>query len=325
MAFLSKSKYLHGLQCPKLLWYEYNRKADVPPPDPQMRSVMEEGKAVGKMAHRLYPDGLKIEWDPNPNVLEQRSRDALALRRPLFEAGFVFEGAYAIADILLPAADDAWDLIEVKSATGIKADYYDDVAFQKYTYTGAGLKIRHCSLMYLDREYLKQGPVQPERLFRREEISETVDAKLPAIGAAVAQLRALIGGPEPEIKVGPQCGNCPLEDLCWSFLPDEGHVFILHRGDKVAFDLMERGIIKIKDIPADYELADRHIVQRQATLSGRRQIDRPALQAFLDQLSYPLFFLDFETIAPAVPVYDLTHPYEDLTETAAAIAALLPG
>ena len=44
--FLSKTKYLDGLKCPKLLWYEYNRKEDLPEIDAATQAIMDQGNSV---------------------------------------------------------------------------------------------------------------------------------------------------------------------------------------------------------------------------------------------------------------------------------------
>ena len=170
--FLSKSKYLHGLQCPKLLWYEYNRKADIPPPEPVLQHAFDEGKKVGELAQKLYPGGVlvKREWDPEKH--HEKSMQALGQRKPLFEAGFICKRAYALADILAPVEKDSWDLIEVKSSTSVKEGYYHDAAFQRYAYEGAGVNIRRCYIMYINNEYVRKGEVEPDKLFLKEDITK---------------------------------------------------------------------------------------------------------------------------------------------------------
>jgi hypothetical protein len=42
------------------------------------------------------------------------------------------------------------------------------------------------------------------------------------------------------------------------------------------------------------------------------QIDKQGLRAFLSELHYPLYFLDFETINPAIPPWDNTWPYQQI-------------
>ncbi len=103
---ISKSNYLNGLQCPKLLWYEYNRKQDVRRDNPMTQFVFSEGKKVGLLAQKLFPDGIKLERIPNARKHAEASTEALKLRKPLFEAGFISGNMYALADILAPADDD---------------------------------------------------------------------------------------------------------------------------------------------------------------------------------------------------------------------------
>ena len=310
-AFLSKSKYMDGLRCPKLLWYEFNRRKDLPPFNPEVLEIMKQGQIVGGIAQMLFPGGIKIERDFNPNETNRRSVQASRSRKPLFEAGFTYKGCYALADILVPGEDGSWDLIEVKSSSSVKNEHYADVAFQKYVYDGAGIKIRQCYLMHLNRDYVHQGKLAVDRLFKRADISVEVLELIPAVEKMIESLKTMLGDKEPPVKVGKQCPGCLLYKHCWSFLPEE-NVFLLRGHKKVAFDLMERGILKLVDIPREYSLNDKQSIQVRAHQSGDVHLDKEAIKSFLGELEYPLYFLDFETIAPAVPVYDNTRPFEDI-------------
>ena len=123
LPFLSKTKYLDGLKCPKLLWYEYNRKEDLPEIDAATQALFDQGKIVGELAQTLFPGGIKLERDYMPNKQAEKSLEVAKLRKPLLEAGFVFKQAYALADILNPVAKNAWDLIEVKSSSSVKDEH----------------------------------------------------------------------------------------------------------------------------------------------------------------------------------------------------------
>ena len=148
--FLSKTKYLEGLKCHKLVWYEYNRKEDLPEIDAATQFIMDQGNIVGELAQTLFPGGIVLSREYDPTKQSAKSMEAAKLRKPLFEAGFINGQAYALVDILNPVDKNAWDLIEVKSSSSVKDTHYGDVAFQKYTYEGAGLKIRKCYLMYIN-------------------------------------------------------------------------------------------------------------------------------------------------------------------------------
>jgi len=131
---LSKTRYLEGLKCLKLLWYEYNRKEEIPEIDAATQAKFDQGNAVGELAHTLFPGGIALQRDYKPDKQAEKSLKVAKPRKPLFEAGFVYKQAYALADILNPVEKNAWDLIEVKSSTKVKDEHYRDVAFQKYTY-----------------------------------------------------------------------------------------------------------------------------------------------------------------------------------------------
>jgi hypothetical protein len=57
---ISKSKFLWGLQCPKLLSTTYNAKHLIPEPDAAQQAVFDQGHEVGALAKRLHPDGSEI-------------------------------------------------------------------------------------------------------------------------------------------------------------------------------------------------------------------------------------------------------------------------
>ena len=82
---LSKSKYLEGLQCPKLLWYEYNRKKDLPAIDAATQAIFDEGHRVGEYAQKLFPDGVRIEPLVSEPIANGTSPAATAAPGPLEE------------------------------------------------------------------------------------------------------------------------------------------------------------------------------------------------------------------------------------------------
>src|SRR6185436_5295817 len=101
---LSKSTYLMGIQCPKLLWHRFNARDEIPEPDEELQAIFDQGHEVGALAKTLFPHGLEIaEGLVELNQVAQRTREALALRRPLFEPACKTLDCYARADILMPA------------------------------------------------------------------------------------------------------------------------------------------------------------------------------------------------------------------------------
>lgn len=313
---ISKSKYLNGLQCPKLLWYGYNRKDEIPPVDPSTQAIFEQGTQVGLLAQQLFPGGIRLERNTSPHKHAEQSTNALSSRKPLFEAGFISSNGYALVDILNPVPGNAWDLIEVKSTTEVKDEHYPDVAFQKHVYEGAGLKIHRCYLMHINNQYVRQGAIDPAQLFTTVDITDSVKELQASIPGAIEKMLAVIGqGKVPDIKIGPYCDEpheCPLKETCWEFVPEKDSVFVLSRGKKLAFSLLDRNILTITDIPDGTKLTDNHRIQLDAHQSGIPYVNSAAVRQFLDGLEYPLYFLDFETIGPAIPLFDSSRPYEQI-------------
>ncbi len=72
---LSKTKYLVGLQCSKALWIHYNDKALLPPIDPSLTAIFEQGHEIGEWAKKLFPDGIDLSNRSASPVVGRAGRD----------------------------------------------------------------------------------------------------------------------------------------------------------------------------------------------------------------------------------------------------------
>jgi hypothetical protein len=315
--YISKSTFLMGLQCAKLIWFRYNAKDQIPAPNEATQAIFDQGTEVGELARQLFPGGTMVA--PGifaPDQVIAQTRQAIRERRPLYEAAFVFNGGYARTDILVPVSGDAWDLVEVKSTTSLKEEVHlPDIAFQAYVLSGAGIKLRKCFLAHINGEFVRHCAIDPQKFFTLEDVTRPVSGLSRDVEEQLGEMQRVIGAKaHPEIQIGPHCDNpytCPLHDHCWSFLP-EASVFTLYRGGKKSFKLLKQGVHHLENIPADFALTDNQVIQRAALLAGKPHVDRPALAAFLSQIEYPASFLDFETIGTAIPLFDGTSPFQQI-------------
>ncbi len=315
--YLTKTDYVNGLTCPKSLWLAFNAPGRLPKADESAQYLMDQGRQIGELARRRYPAGVLL---PTGSVREndQRSRRLADRRVPLFEAGFIHpSGAcYARADVLLPIGKDEWDLAEVKSSGSVKEEHLHDVAFQLYCYTGAGLKIRKCSLLLVNTEYERSGEIDPIQFFREEDVTDAVRGVEPTVQPNVGRLLQVTHSREcPEFGRGEPFhkdeGGVHEDDSIWKEHP-ASDISDLYGGGKKVLQLLEAGVFKIRDIPKSVVLTGKQSVQRAAHTSGRTHVDRRKLATFLEGLRYPLHFLDFETIYPALPLFDGTRPYQQI-------------
>lgn len=313
---ISKSRYMAGLQCPKLLWYQVNQPDAFPPIDAGTQAIFDQGSAVGEFAKQLFPKGIEIgDGLVEKTAVDELSRAALAKRRPLFEAGLIGGCAYARPDVLVPVGRDEWGVVEVKSTTKAKDVHISDLALQRHVYETAGLRIRRCFVMHLNNEYVRQGELDARRLLTKTEVTDEVDAAVGHVAGQLKKMVTVIGQKQsPKVDIGPQCSDpyeCPLKDMCWKTVPKHSVLSLTHVGAK-AFDWYHQGITHLRDLPRDTRLTPAQNIQIRAVHSRQAQVNRDALRAFLDGLAYPLHFLDFETINPAIPVWDMTRPYQQV-------------
>ncbi len=313
---VSKSKFLAGLQCPRLLWTYYNDRGLIPAPGPAQQFIFDTGHLVGDLAKQRYPDGIEIRCDrpdgrPDIPATVAETARLLPLRKPLFEASFSAEGRYVRADILVPAAENAWDLIEVKSSTSVKKVNLWDVAYQHDCLTLCGVELRRVYVMHLDNTYVKDGPVDPLNLFHPRDVTQEVLELISLVPPLFDRHRTIIAGGDPQTPIGPHCRSpypCPLISECWADLPPH-HVTEMYYAGKKAFKWLDSGWNTIDQVPAD-KLSPVQIVQQNAVASGREYFDADAVGNWLAGLRYPLWHLDFETMNPAVPLFDGTRPYQ---------------
>ena len=311
---LSKSKYISGLQCLKLLWVSINDAARLPAYDAATQHVFDQGHIIGELAQQLYFGGIKLETD-NIGANLKETTVSLKLRKPLFEAGFSRNRLYCRVDILNPSGGEAWDIVEVKSTNDVKDEQLYDVSFQRHCCQLNGVTINRCHIMHLNREYVKHGDIAPQQLFVTEDVTDRLGEFEDALKERIAEMLTVIDSYEcPETAVGRHCNDpyaCLLQEECWQHLP-EHHVMTLYSGKKLGEELMAQGILDISSIPKEIKLNDKQQIQKDCVICGQPHIDTDKIKSFLKGVKYPLYFMDFETFATAVPIYNGTSPYQNI-------------
>jgi hypothetical protein len=309
---LTKSNYLTGLQCPKLLWITKNDKERIPKPDAIAQKKFDDGSLVGELATLWYSEGESLaglDFEENLN----KTKELIKKRIPIFEAGFKIDRLFSRADILVPAGEDEWDIIEVKSATKVKDINLNDVAFQKYVYEKAGLKIRNCFLMHINNAYVLNNQIEPSELFIQADITEEIIPFEEDLENNIEKIINIIDGEEPKFSVDDiltnEYDNICIDDFMAS-LP-ENNIFDFYRMlSKKKVSLFKDGYKTMKDVPESVKLNEKQQIQKKLAYDGGQHIDKQGIKNFLDNLQYPIYYLDFETINPILPKFNGMKPYQ---------------
>ena len=328
---ISKTQYLMGLQCPKRLWLYNHRRDLVPPPDAALQGLFDEGHAVDELLRLALPGGELVEYDDRRLHLALKRTTALVKDGPRF----IYEGAFAAGDALVRCDilernyDGSWDLIEAKSASGVHDEHLPDAAVQRCVLEGCGLKINKVWLLCLDGAYVRRGPLDPEKLFKREDITAQTAGLLPGVRENLAKfMRLIAAGEMPEVAIGRHCSaphDCEFRGHCWKGLPDYS-IFDIPRLAWEKKNLLHlQGVLKFTDVPNSFGLNEVQRLYQRVERTGQAVINRPAIRTFLNTLEYPLYYLDFETLMPGIPLYDGTRPYQQLPFQASLHVQASPG
>ena len=138
----------------------------------------------------------------------------------------------------------------------------------------------------------------------------------PVIKQKSKALLGLMNGKTlPIVDIGPHCSDpfgCDFHGHCWKHVPEYSVFNISWLRQENKFDLYQKGILELKDIPPNYPLNANQWLQVNADLNNTTIRNQPALDAFKSTINYPIYFLDFETFQAPVPLYDNTKPYQIL-------------
>jgi len=312
-ARLSKSKYLAGIQCPKLLWWQVH-EPDAPEleTDPAVQFRFDRGHEVGRLAQTYVPGGILI--DVPHHERDRRLREtAEALRAGamvLYEAAVEHDGVMVLADIL-ERGRRGWNLIEVKSSTRVKPEHFSDVTVQTHVLRSAGLDVKRAELMHLNQECRHPDL---SNLFVREDLTTGVEESIGEVPGEIRTLKRVLRGSLPKVSVGDHCFEpyeCPFMERCWPKEPAHS-VGTLYRLSAAARQKYEkRGYRTIADLPADEPLTAIQERQRRA-VRRRGLVVEAGLGDALGEFEPPFAYLDFETIAPPVPVWKGCRPYDQV-------------
>jgi hypothetical protein len=307
---LSKSRFVAGWQCHKLLWWRVHEpEAPELEPDKVLQDRFDQGRQVTLLAQQRFPGAARIASGAEASRLEA-TRLALDFGTPaILEGAFMADGVFVAADVLLQEGGD-YTLIEVKSSSAVKEDHIADAAIQTHVLRRSGVPVRRIEIMHLNKAF--RHPDQGD-LFVREDVTAPVGAFLPQVPAMIAAQRAMLPGPLPEVPIGLHCfepRDCPFHDRCW---PDDPHhiATLYNNGPKRTCQYMDQGIHSLFDIPEGQKLPDAARRQLRALRAGRMIVEPGLQRALADALGEArLSFLDFETIQRAIPVWDGLGPWQ---------------
>jgi hypothetical protein len=308
---LSKSRYLHGLQCHKQLWWRvHESNAPELAPDKGQQNRFAQGQEVGERARQYVPGGALIDlpfYQYDNKVAATRA--ALERQLPaLYEAWFLADNTYVGVDILERTAR-GYGVIEVKASNSQKPEHLPDAAVQVHVLRRSGLPVDRVEVMHLNPQCRYPDL---SNLFVREDVTAVVEGVLIGVPDELAAQARMLAGPLPDVPIGDHCSKpheCPFIERCWPTLPDH-HISSLYRVERQkVLEYQADGYATLYDLPTDLELSVIHARQVKAVQTGRMVVES-SLATALAQFTSPLAFLDFETVSLAIPRWPGCRPWQ---------------
>ena len=329
---LSKSKYTSFRKCAKCLWLG-TYKPELQEIDASTQAAFERGNEVGDLAMQLFGNFVEVTaFTPDGRLdikaMLDRTQACLADgTENICEASFSANGHYCAVDILHKTAG-GYAIYEVKSSSFSLTDsdsrdlekYVPDIAYQKWVLTQSGINVTGTYLVCLNKDYVRHGDLDLQKLFVEVDMGPMIAEEYALVPSLAAEaLKVVNSSVEPEQDLFENCHK-PYGCAFWNYckrlhgIPEDGlTVFDLYRANYDAqLKHYRAGRIRFNDL-LNEKLTDAQRRQVECSLQQKEHLNLDGIRAFLDKLSFPLYFLDFETMQDAVPQYEGTKPYQQIT------------
>jgi hypothetical protein len=315
-AQLSKTTYLKSLQCQKHLYLYKNYYSLQDPLTEEKKALFSRGINVGLFARNLFPNGKdatpkkisdQLTWVKNTKTLIEENQQVI------YEAAFIHNNVFVAVDMLVKK-DQYWYAYEVKSSAKISPVYLTDAALQYHVITQQNIAIKDISIVYVNNDYIRDKQLQVNKLFHITSVLESALSMQTDIAHNIEKANETLNQNSiPDIAVGSHCFEpytCDFKGYCWKNMPKDSIFEVAGLSKKEQFEFFEAGIqtqTQLNDALAGKKLPELYLKSKS---SNDAVIDIEKIRIYLKDISYPIYFTDFEAFMPAIPLYEGTSPFE---------------
>ncbi len=324
MKLISKSRFLDYLTCPKDAWFRLHK------PDLEefevsstLQHIFDQGYEAEKYAESLKVFTGMVEVKSRGEEAQKETEALIAKKVPaIFQPTFIVDGFMIRCDALVwNKESQKWDLYEIKSSTSRHdtgaRDHLSDAAFQSIVLDRCGVPLGRVFIVHLNNTYIRNGELDIEALFVQEDSTDMVAARrVSVVGEMEEAKKYLLQETEP--KGGCDCIYYGRSSHCESFALSHPHVpeysvhdlYAIGKSSHKLRALIENKLFHLHDIEDSSEFNDRQQNQIETHKTKEEIVVKGEIERVLHGYSYPLYFFDYETFAPAVPIFDGYKPYQ---------------
>ena len=216
---LTKTKYIHGLQCDRALWLDVFNPKLARYSAEQMRRF-DHGREFEYSFKDTFPNGIDISAELKRNTEAYPALTAQLLDKEeetdLFEAGFLYNEVLVLADVVHRRSDGSLDVYEVKSGSTLSDTYRRDAAIQHYV-------ISHChpihsfNIVHNTPSEKSDNSENSDKRFAIINLTEELQAQHSEIENNIALMKEILRHGEPATPTGQHCLTpyaCPYQHYC---------------------------------------------------------------------------------------------------------------
>lgn len=348
--YISKTEFKDWQLCPRYAW-NLKRKKISKALSAFDLDLSSQGNEVEEIAMQLFPNVATVEGDSREERLAETlrlSKDKTITT--LYQAASQSDrntsntpksGFYAKADFLtLDHDNQTLDLYEVKAITNPHLELLsrknktgtnlnknglalvEDIGFQKLAFASHPYKVASTYIISLNPKCVRRGTKPTaNKLLKIENVSYLVDTLLPSriIQKAHAACRDYLSDEEPLCD----CSRKTKDERCPQFerfnpqMPSRHSILTIKNiSQKKSLLLLDKNLTSIHDLNQDIldkaEFSRQQVLQIKAVQKGEPIIEHHLISHALESLHQPLYFLDYETVSYAIPIFDRATPYQQI-------------
>ena len=311
---LSKSSYCRGIQCKKILWLEKHKPEEQE--EQNNERILEQGNDIHEVARYLFGSHINIEYRENLSQMIEDTMNTIDSYKDVIitEASFTYKNNFCSVDIL-KKNNNTYEMYEIKSSTELKDVYINDASYQYYVLNNLGLKVTKVCLVHINSDYVRIGDLDLDQLFTKQDITKEVLDLQETVKQNIKEINEYVEEKEKIEEITENCFKpypCLFFKYCTKHLPEKNIFTIPRMQTRQKLKLYNKGICSYEDLLKEEINENTKKIIEYELYNKEDYIDKEKIKEFLNTLTEPLYFLDFETYQMPIPLYDYVSPYEQI-------------
>lgn len=314
-SLITKSDYKKGVNCLKSLWLTKNNQELI---QQTVNNELEDIILVKKHARKLYPNGIDVADGSSMEFMLEETKKLMESKKVIYNGKFQTEDISIKTDIINPV-ENGYELYQVKIKSTLKKEdiepIVDELSIQKYVLDVLGYAINKVALIHINSHYIRGTELIPEEFLKITDFTDKIE-KNDKIAKNIEAMKIAMNQKEEYTQdIGQYClkpRECEFKTYCWKNIPENTVFNLSGMQARTQFKMYEKGIINFEDLIKEKSIKDKYKMQIDAELNNTEYINKENIKAFMDTLSYPIYFLDFETFQQTIPEYEGIKPYQQI-------------